>query len=381
MDHRAHMLMPIQRLVRALGALLTLSALLAGCALDGGSASQTQSQPTATATPVPLQLDLYTHLTSVAMRSPTEGWAVGYQFADAASHPLLLHYINGAWQAATPPTVNFYPKTIVMVSDTEGWIAGGVTDDYNVAGVMLHGVNGQWAAVTLPAGTGKITGMAMVSADEGWAVAASTSAGPSRILHYTQGAWNVQFTMPDASELLSVSMTSASDGWAAGIGMGHGALWHYSGGTWTRVLLNDPQGADLESVVMLSATEGWGAGLLPLPYKSDDQAQATGVAVWRYTNGQWQVVKRDTSARFIHLGGMQAEPTGGVWVSETSESGKGFLHFASGSWQTVAAPIRDGVTSLAFTGVNSGWAVGAAGQILRYANDSWTDYPTGAVAS
>jgi hypothetical protein len=176
---------------------------------------------------------------------------------------------------------------------------------------------------------------------------------------------------------MSVSMDSASDGWAAGIGLGHGALWHYSGGTWTRVLLNDPQGADLEGVVMVSATEGWGTGIIPLPMKPGDQAQPTGIAVWRYVNGQWQVVKRDASARFIHLGAMQAVSGNEVWVSKTWESGHGFLHFVNGSWQPVSAPIRDNIASIAMTSATSGWAVGASGQIMRYATGAWTDYPTG----
>jgi hypothetical protein len=362
------------RLAPLAGVTFVFASLLAGCAL-GGSTPQIQTRPTAT--PVPLALNFDSHLTSVVMRSSTEGWAVGFQYNNAPGQLLLLRYINGAWQKAPAPAIVCAPRVMVMVSATEGWIAGGLTDDYYAQGFMLHGVNGQWTPVALPAGTGKIMAMTMVSAAEGWAVAYSSDSQRSEILHYTQGAWSVQYIAPDNAELLSVSMDSASDGWAAGLGLAHGALWHYSEGTWTRVPLNDPQSADLESVVMVSATEGWGSGVLPLPYKPGDQAQSTGVAVWRYANGQWQVVKRDDTSRFIHLGAMQAISANEVWVSETSDNGAGFLHFANGSWLPVGAPIRDGLASIAMTSATSGWAVGAAGQIMRYAAGAWTDYPTG----
>lgn len=377
MAYRLHAIPLVRRLMALAGVALVFASLLAGCDLPGGDSTTTSVNPTVT--PVPLRLDLYTHLTSIVMRAPDDGWIVGYQVAGVASHPVLFHY-NGVWRPFPLPAVHMYPLTMAMVSATEGWIGGGVDGDEASSGVLLHVANGQWTTAQLPAGTGRIMNLAMVSPDEGWAVAASTAHVNSEILHYSQGAWSVQYSVPDASELGSVSMDSATDGWAAGIGLGHGALWHYSGGTWTRVLLNDPQHADLQYVSMLSATEGWGIGSLPLPIQPGDQFSPQGGAVWQYANGQWRVVERDTSdpVRNTHLYALDAVSMTDVWAGGQSGENS-FLHLTNGVWRLVKEPaVNVGVNAFAMTSATSGWAVADGGQIMRYRNGSWTISPVSA---
>src|SRR5260370_39417215 len=178
-------------------------------------------------------------------------------------------------------------------------------------------------------------------------------------------------------------MVSPDEGWAAGQTQGD-AVWHYSGGTWQRVQLNDPQVATLEYVSMLSADEGWGIGIQPLPTQKTDKTPRRGGAIWHYSGGQWQVVQRvlpDTAGQPLILSAIQAVAPGDVWVGQSQGGGKRFLHLVSGALQLVPAPIRDGIISIAMTSANEGWATGYAGQILHYLTLHGGSSPVGSQAN
>ncbi len=89
-----------------------------------------------------------TDINAIAMVSAGEGWAGGHLLT-AASGPetVLLHYVNGQWEATPAPYSGTIGK-IVMVSATEGWapVSGG-----GVAG-LLHYQNGHW----MPYGGGPV---------------------------------------------------------------------------------------------------------------------------------------------------------------------------------------------------------------------------------
>jgi hypothetical protein len=367
----------------ALTALLVV-VLLTGVLLHGGlhillgntSARGTSSPPTATS--VRLRLTLTTHLTSLVIRSPTEGWAVGLEGAEAGVPPYLLHLLHGVWRAEPMPQIGIAPQAIAMVSATEGWIAGDDQHGYDGHGVMLHGTGGHWTPVSLPPGVGPIQSLAMISPSEGWAVSSASASGHAQILHYSQGSWTAAMPVPDGSFLFSLSMVSPTEGWAAGTDASTDAIWHYTQGTWQREALNDPEHANLEYVSMLSPDEGWGIGGYPLPHQPTDQYARQGGAIWHYTGGQWQVVERyaDDPLQAIHLSAIQAFAPSDVWVAEGDGTGKRFLHGVDGVWQKVAAPIRDDIHSIALISPSEGWAVGDAGQILHYVDGNWTDYPT-----
>jgi len=221
--------------------------------------------------------------------------------------------------------------------------------------------------------------MAMVSPAEGWAVTTtSTPHGYPQILHYTHGQWQVALTVSGNATFTSIAMGSPTDGWATGIGAGTSNLWHYTQGTWQYVPLADPQGAALTSLSLVSADEGWGIGTSSVSTSKNDQVPHTAGALWHYRQGVWQVVARHTDAhgQTVQVTALQAVSAGDVWVSEADSTGRQFLHWTAGGWQTVAAPIRDGITSISLLSAQEGWAVGGAGQILHLHQGQWTDYPT-----
>ena len=336
------------------------------------------SPPQATATP--LRLSPLTHLSALTMISPTEGWAIGNGGTTGTDdQALLLRYHDGAWQALPLSASGNEFHALAMISPTEGWMGGMRQVRDPSQGVLLHYLQGQLSTVALPPGVGDITGIAMVSPTEGWAVTTTSSPqGYPQILHFAQGQWQVALTVTSNAAFTSITMVSPTEGWATGVGAGTSNLWHYTQGKWQHVLLADPQRADLEYLSMLSADEGWGIGTYSVSSSKSDQVPHTAGALWHYSQGAWQVVSRytDEHGQTVHLAAIQAINTGDVWVSETDSTGRRFLHMTAGEWQTVDAPIRDGITSISFLSAREGWAVGDAGQILHFRQGQWTDYPT-----
>src|SRR5258708_14655866 len=233
--------------------LVTLSMLLARCGQLAASGAASPTVPAPTATPAQLNLTLLSHVPSVAMRPPAEGWAVGDN--DASGQPYLLHLRNGVWAKQPLADGKKEPLAIAMLSPTDGWIAGADHPGLYGQGAMLHLSGGQWTHVPLPAGVGPIQSISMVTPQVGWAVDASSADGQAQFLRYSQNVWTVAQEVPDNSSLLSIQMVSPDEGWAAGQTQGD-AVCHYSAGTCHRVQLNDPQAATLEYVSMLSADEG-----------------------------------------------------------------------------------------------------------------------------
>lgn len=362
--------------------LLFLMTLLSGC--SAGTGQTGQSSPTATSTPIPLHLTPLSNLSSIAMLSAAEGWAVGYEGASGPA--ILLHWLKGAWQAEPLPAVTIVPQVVTMVSPTDGWLGGADSPHTygDVHGVMLHYSGGGWTQVSLPPDAGPIAGIAMVSPTEGWAVGTTTADhGHAQILHYSQGAWSVALTGADNTSFTSIAMVSPTEGWAAGPRQPDGYLWHYTQGTWKQMMLNDPNHADLEYLSMLSPDDGWGiGGYLTAQQQKDEELPHQAGALWHYTGGQWQVVEQYQDApdtHYVALLALQAAAPGDVWVSESDGgSGPHFLHEINGAWQKVAAPILQGstITSIAMVSANEGWAVGTAGEILHYLNGNWIAYPT-----
>jgi hypothetical protein len=162
-----------------------------------------------------------------------------------AGRAAIASLAAGSWQcdSSMGPTCLKSLSSVAMVSASEGWAVGD-------SGTILHYTGGSWQSVENPTSS-TLTSVSMVSANEGWAV------GPfDTILHYKEGSWQTVVDGEDSNvDLTSVSMVSASEGWAVGYG---GIILHYTGGAWQSVA--SPVGNDLNSVVMVSATKGWTVG-------------------------------------------------------------------------------------------------------------------------
>lgn len=121
--------------------------------------------------------------------------------------------LNGVWIREPSSASHNTLTSVAMVSPTEGWAVG---DNGNI----IHQMDGTWTAVNRLTNE-FLTSVAMVSANEGWAVGNSGT-----ILHYTNGAWT-RIKGPNADSLNAVAMVSANEGWAVGNGMYGGTILHY----------------------------------------------------------------------------------------------------------------------------------------------------------
>lgn len=202
--------------------LALLAALVPALALAACGASPSSSGNT----PAASQLGT---LDSVAMVSPTDGWAVG-----DARDPVhvttvaLLHYANGTWTQVPLPADASSPYSLWMTSPRDGWLMGIPT---------LHYDGKAWSSVATPSSgiTGLIRGVDMVSRSEGWAVS------DDAILQYDNGLWQIQ-SEQRVNRLSSITMLSDQDGWAVGtyIEVGdkvtkYAVILHGRGGTWAPV--------------------------------------------------------------------------------------------------------------------------------------------------
>jgi hypothetical protein len=132
---------------------------------------------------------------SITMLSDSDGWAAGLTNITPQGM-FLAHFDGAAWTRVQGPAASGPTEihSIAMVSPTEGWAGGDLGNATGVAAVLLHYVNGQWQTTLAPSpDIGGIARIVMLSASEGWAAAeGGAAAGP---LHYQNGRWT-PYQMP-----------------------------------------------------------------------------------------------------------------------------------------------------------------------------------------
>lgn len=209
-------------------------------------------------------------LRSIAMTSPTDGWAVGQlQSASpniANGYALILHYANGHWTPAPvwgiAPSQGELLTGISMVSANEGWAVGYDYDEpglssYQSYMLVLHYLNGRWTRVAWTH-TGALSGVDALPDGDVWAVGTVDMGQTSAVLHLHDGAF-VGLLEPVPGSLNAVQLFSTPagvDGWAVGDGA---ATIHDQANVWTRTGYTIHQ-FTIRSLSLLSPTEGWAVG-------------------------------------------------------------------------------------------------------------------------
>lgn len=224
---------------------------------------------------------------SISMLSAEEGWAVGSESNNAPAgptgsdtvpvytRPLLLHYQQGTWTRlpADPQLDNVQLSSISMRSPDDGWAVGNAIGG-SIAPVVLRYSGGQWRRLASAFPGGSLLSISAAGPGEAWAVGYG---GPVSgiALHCVRDACT-RVEMPTSNILSAVAMRSPTDGWIGG----HGAVTlHYDGHQWTKAGLVI-HGEVLTGLAMQSATEGWAAGD---PFSAD-----YGMPLLRCHNGVWQ---------------------------------------------------------------------------------------------
>ena len=264
-------------------------------------------------------------LSSVAMVSETDGWAVG----DLGT---ILHWDGNAWSKVESPT-NFYLNSIAMLSSHDGWAVGS-------GGTILRWDGSAWMEVLNRPTSYPLYSVTMLSATDGWAVGST-----GHILHWDGSVWSLSQS-PTSETLRAVSMVSSTNGWAVG---SNGTILHWNGSAWSEV--DSPTDQHLYSVHMVSATDGWAVG-------SD--------TILRWDGSAWRIFDRPANTRLYSVNMVSA--TSGWAVGSRT-----ILHWDGSAWSEDNSSTNNWLYSVHMLSNTDGWVVGNGGTILRWNNSAWSE--------
>ncbi len=324
-----------------------------------------------------------TRITSIAMLSAQEGWAVGFDQSNPADfNPpgVIAHFTQGHWCVWAQPGGSTLPSLagISMVSPTLGWAVGN-TGSAGRIGAIYAFDGTKWKPQHIPTSCTLDT-IQMLSATDGWA------GGDGCIMRFASGQWQLAFRV--AYRVTSISMVSAIEGWAAaasgtsGDNPGSPVMVHIIGGQAAPVTFAPPPNLSagsyqvnysMVSVFMLSATDGWATGSAQILIPGADTGAYD--VLLHLINGVWQ----ETPLPGDDVGGLGnislVSPTEGWAVGNT------FLHYHSGTWSDVAAPPNIQPQQIFMVSATEGWATGQqlptgsgpiAPVLLHYHNGAWS---------
>lgn len=375
----------------AVGIVLAL-ALLAPWLLVGQAQAGAQAASHETAAPGP-----WNGVNDLAFVSATEGWAVGYAEPCATNQassctPLLWHYLHSQWLSVSLPFAGWL-NTLSMRSPTDGWAGG-----YD--GLLLHYDGHTWQRV---ANTQDATflQLQMFSERDGWAIGSLPGAPTTEVLHYDGQTWTQEEPLATLSPFRhsilaaqALAMVSPTEGWVVGTlissaqsdtlpplprGKDGAVILHYVAGHWS-LAVQIPDGM-LAAISMASATEGWAMGNTEgtHPATPTPAVQQTPLLL-HYAGGRWKQVANPVANPVVCcLSTITMRSASDGWAAGP-ESGleprplATILHYTGGRWTAVRVPVRSGmeatITRIMMLSATEGWAVGS---LRRFGSDAPDD--------
>jgi len=165
---------------------------------------------------------------------------------DRSEASVLLHYDGRIWSRAPLPLGNAALSSLAMLSSSEGWAVGGYCGCGSASGTPVL------------VGPGTPTPTPLSPPTPCLPPGSCTGPRGALILHYHNGVWSEVNNPAQANaddDLFDVAVAPSGDGWAVGI---YGVLMYEHGGRWSHVADSWTKG--LLSVALSSATEGWAVG-------------------------------------------------------------------------------------------------------------------------
>jgi photosystem II stability/assembly factor-like uncharacterized protein len=267
------------------------------------------------------------------MVSATEGWIGGENWNQSGDgYGVMLHAAGGHWtQYPLPASVGLI-QSIAMLSPSEGWAVGSSSETDAGHGQILHYRQRKWTVELTTPDTSQFLSISMVSATEGWAAGSSSSA--NSVWHYSNGSWQrVTLNDPKQADLEYVSMLSPDVGWGVGnyplpahtgdqFARTAGALWRYSSGQWQVVARYRPN--DLTQMAMLQAIspdEVW-----------ISEGDGDGAHLLQYVGGIWQATPTPTGYAIFSFAMFNGRD--GWAVGDSSQ----IMHEVNGTWRAYPTP-------------------------------------------
>jgi hypothetical protein len=361
----------------AAGGLLVMAGAFAGTGPAAASAASCQAW-TGAQPPSPGTLE--NSLSSVAVLSPCDVWAVGLDLSGGAYQTLIEHWNGSSWaQVASPDpgSGNNFLNSVRAASASSVWAVGSASDGGTSKTLIEHWDGTAWTTVPSPSpgnAFNELNGVQVVSASDAWAVGAYADGGLHRktlILHWDGATWQqVASPSPGGSGndnyLFAVAATAHSDAWAVGeivtsTGIQTLAL-HWNGTRWAQVASPNPGTAsELFGVGATSASNAWAVG-----EATTGTTDQTLVLHW---NGRtWARVASPDPGGQTHDNTLDAVAVTSItsaWAVGTYEGDTGqsniVLHWNGRAWAHVNSPnpgTQNGLFGVAATSAGNAWAVG-----------------------
>jgi len=180
-------------------------------------------------------------LTSVAVVSANDVWAVGY-YLESNWRTLTVHWDGSTWSIIPSPNVGPYGNYLYSVAvraANDVWAVGSTNNGGNT--LVLHWDGTSWSTVpspSIPDWTNALNSVTIVSADDIWAVGVATStyyisdgdpitSSQTLIEHWNGSVWSIvpspnpgdgnNYYGTITTELYGVAAVSTSDLWAVGM--------------------------------------------------------------------------------------------------------------------------------------------------------------------
>jgi len=213
------------------------------------------------------------NLTGVGASSATDAWAVGS--GSGSGKTLILHWNGTSWQQVPSPNPkgNISLTSVAVTSGRDAWAVGDVfTSTSPATSLILHWNGTSWQEVPSPSPSegqfgNALAGVAATSATNAWAVGCTDGCpvgGTPLIERWNGTSWKqvAAPTTPYALYNLGGVAASVTGAWAVGGGgpiTAEGAATaQWNGRSWT--LSHGISGAVLTGVTATSATSAWAVG-------------------------------------------------------------------------------------------------------------------------
>lgn len=212
------------------------------------------------------------HLFGVNALSPSEAWAVGYEYAAGNVAALAIHWDGQNWQDVQTADLHGRQSqlySVSAVSSTDVWAIGNSS-----SGPLIEHWDGvAWSEVENPQNghTILLEGVSAVSASDVWAVGTTKLGEHEKPLteHWDGQQWTIVPSPGRGSvfDLSAVSAVSSSDVWAAGSyghaaqGIGKTLIEHWDGKVWSRTPSPQPGGQGLLTAISaVTGSDVWAVG-------------------------------------------------------------------------------------------------------------------------
>ena len=290
-------------------------------------------------------------LMSVAGLSPSYVWAVGGAYTE--------RWNGRHWTSVPNPgtTADTELSSVAVTSASNAWAVG-----YSLRGspVIMHWNGTRWSDIVSPVKRGVLSAVAASSARNAWAVGYLLRPGKGDCdtcstitLHWNGFSWS-KVASPDPGMLQGVAVVSASSAWAVGAGPQGSLVLRWNGARWVHVASQNGVARDLTAVVALSVSNAWAVG-----------DRHIGAFVEHWNGRTWK--QFTTPARYSALNGVSAASASDIWAVGYDGGGIMIMHWNGKSWKRVKSPPvpykahGHSLNGAATISAKDAWAVGYYG--------------------